>query len=68
MAKTINSANRKKQDSTGKNGKDIQIKRTSDCSQGSVNSNEAKQAKAEAGRQQRLAVVRLRQRLEAAKK
>ncbi len=68
MAKSINSANGKKQDSTGKNGKAIQIKKTSDCSKGSTDKNAVKQAKVEVGRQQRLAVVRLRQRLEAARK
>jgi transposase len=68
MEKTSNSANGKKQDSTGnKNGKISNIKETSDGSKDSVNINTAKQNRVEVGRQQRLAVVRLQQKLETAK-
>jgi hypothetical protein len=56
MAKSINSASRKKQDSTEKNHKDIKIDRTG-----------AKQEKVEAGRKQRLALVQLQQKLESAR-
>ena len=59
MTKSINSANGKKQDSTKKNSKDIKFR--------SVKCTAAKQDKGEVGRQQRLAVVGLQQKLEAAK-
>jgi transposase len=67
MGEIINSANGKKQDSTDKTSKTIKIKETSDCNKRSVNSTPAKQDKVEAGRKQRLAVVLLQQKLEAAK-
>jgi transposase len=56
MAKSINSMNRKKQDSPEKN-----------CKSTKIDSTTAKQDKVEAGRRQRLAVVLLQQKLEAAK-
>ncbi len=59
MGKTINSTNGKKQDSIEKNDKSIKA--------GIVNRAGAKRDRVEAGRQQRLAVVRLQQKLEAAK-
>jgi transposase len=59
MGKAINSTNGKKQESTEKNGKAIKA--------GSVNRTATKQDKVEVGRKQRLAVVCLQQKLEAAK-
>ncbi len=67
MRESISSANGKKHYSTGKNDKPIDVKKTSDYSKGSLNNNAAKQDQGEVGGRTRLAVVRLKQKLEAAK-
>lgn len=68
MKKSINNANGKKQDSTEPKSKAAKIEKPSGYKKGSLNSKPAKQeTKLESGRQQRLAVLRLQQKLEAAK-
>jgi transposase len=66
MAKTINRTYGKKLESTG-NKKSIEMVKTSDCKKGGMKRSLAKPDKRQLGRQQRLAVVRLQQKLEAAK-
>jgi transposase len=68
MAKNINRSKGKKQDSTGTNSKAVKIEKSNNCNKGIVNGAPVKKdTNPEVGRQQRLAVVRLQQKLEAAK-